>query len=170
MVCYLCLSESCFVFNCYRHWSSLILWNGNGMSSFLHSMKGMTQGDPLAMVANGIDVILLIKLLKVRYLGATHPWYADCAGELDAYDNIVLYFISSKKFAPGRGYYPKTSKIVLILHPDNIETRELFGLRHGFNIQAYACYLGSFIKDKNSKRDWLQDCMLKWENNIRANR
>ena len=26
-----------FVFNCYFHWSLLVLWNGNGMASFMHS-------------------------------------------------------------------------------------------------------------------------------------
>ena len=33
---HLCLSGSCFVFNCYRHWSSLVLRNRNGEDIFLN--------------------------------------------------------------------------------------------------------------------------------------
>ena len=33
-----------FVINCYPHWSLLVLRNGNGTDSFLHSREGVTQG------------------------------------------------------------------------------------------------------------------------------
>ena len=39
-----------FVFNCYRHWSLLVIRNGNGTENFLHSKEGETQGDPLKMI------------------------------------------------------------------------------------------------------------------------
>ena len=31
-----------FAFNCYRHWSSLVLKNSNGTASILHSREGVT--------------------------------------------------------------------------------------------------------------------------------
>ena len=34
---YLWASVACFIFNFYRHWSSLILRNGNDTASFMHS-------------------------------------------------------------------------------------------------------------------------------------
>ena len=37
-------SGACFVFNCYRHWSLLVLQKGNGTEHFLHSKEGVTQG------------------------------------------------------------------------------------------------------------------------------
>ena len=49
------------VFNCYCHWSSLILWNGNGTASFLHSREGMSQEGPLDTVAYVIGILPLIK-------------------------------------------------------------------------------------------------------------
>ena len=49
---------------------------------------------------------------------------------------------------------------------DNTKTRNLFGLRHGFEVCTGARYLGSFIGDGESKRDFLKDRMLKWEKNV----
>ena len=83
-------------FNCYRHWSSLVLKNGNGVVIFLHSREGVTQRDPLAMVTYVIGVILLEKFLKVVYPEVTQPRYADDAGALGMFDNIGLYFNSLK--------------------------------------------------------------------------
>ena len=62
--------------------------------------------------------------------------------------------------------YPELSKSVLIVRPDNIESGKLFGARHGFMVCMGAHYLGGYIKDDNSKRDWLRECTLTWENNI----
>ena len=44
-------SISRFSFNCYRHWSSLVLRNGNGMASILHSRESVKQGGTLGMIA-----------------------------------------------------------------------------------------------------------------------
>ena len=46
-----------FTFNCYRHWATLVVrYTGDGSGHFLHSKEGVTQGDPLAMIAYGIGV------------------------------------------------------------------------------------------------------------------
>ena len=44
-------SEAHFVLNLYRHHSSLVLRRGYGKATILHSREGVTQGDPLIMVA-----------------------------------------------------------------------------------------------------------------------
>ena len=60
-------SGSQFMFNCYRHWATLVVWyTGDGSGHFLHSKEGVTQGDPLVMVA---------------YDMGPHEWPADCAGQ-----------------------------------------------------------------------------------------
>ena len=46
-----------FVFNCYRHWSLLVLREGNGMAIFLHSNESVTQGGPLAITVYGIGIL-----------------------------------------------------------------------------------------------------------------
>ena len=70
----------------------------------------MTQGYPLAMVAYGIDIFLLIKKLKALFPHLTQPCYADNDGALGTFTNIGLYFNSPILSNPGRGYYPEASK------------------------------------------------------------
>ena len=54
-----------FTFNCYRHWYTLVVRDtGDGSGHFLHSKEGVTQGDPLAMIAYGIGVLPLIRELR----------------------------------------------------------------------------------------------------------
>ena len=61
-----------FTFNCYRHWATLVVRHtADGSGHFLHSKEGVTQGDPLAMIAYGIGVLPLIRELR-----NAHPWVA----------------------------------------------------------------------------------------------
>ena len=78
----------------------------NGAASLLQSREGVTQGDPLTMVAYGIGVIPLIQRLKLVYTNFTQTWYNDYA-PLGTYKKINLYFNSPKKIGPGRGYCPE---------------------------------------------------------------
>ena len=64
------------------------------------------------------------------------------------------------------GMNPTPPQNVLIMHLDNIYTRKLFGLHHGFKICTGARYLGGFIRDDNSKCDWLIDRTLNYKKNI----
>ena len=57
-----CPSGAKFTFNCYRHWATLVVWyTGDRSGHFLHSKEGVTQGDPLAMIAYGIGFLPLIR-------------------------------------------------------------------------------------------------------------
>ena len=67
---------------------------------------------------------------------------------------------------PGRGYYPKPSKSILILHVDHLQNGKQFGLRHECMAFTGAHYFGGFIGDDKSKHDFMQDCMLTRENKI----
>ena len=42
----------------------------------------------------------------------------------------------------------------------------MFGTRHGFRVFTGASYLGGYIGDNDSKRDWLRERTLKWKKNI----
>ena len=60
-----CPSGVQFTFNCYRHWDKLVVRDtGDGSGHLLHSKVGVTQGDPLAMIAYGIRVLPLIRELR----------------------------------------------------------------------------------------------------------
>ena len=70
----------------------LVLRNGIGMSSFLHIRESVAQGEPLAIVAYGIGVILHIKKLEAAYPDVINPLYDEDAGALDMYKKIDLCF------------------------------------------------------------------------------
>ena len=67
-------SGAFFVFNFYRHWSLIVLRNGNGVASFLYSKEGVTQGGPIAMITYGISIVSLIKNLKREIPDVKQPW------------------------------------------------------------------------------------------------
>ena len=70
------------------------------------------------MIAYGIGILPLIKNIKREIPDVTQPWYADKDGYLDTFARIETYFdsLTRQGQGPGRGYYPKPSKIVLIVH------------------------------------------------------
>ena len=111
------------------------------------------QGYQLAMVYYGIGVLPPTKILKAAYTDFTKPWYADDDGALGMFDNLELYFNSLKNNCPSRGYYPNTTKIILIGHPENIEAEICFGAHNGFKVCTGARYLSGYIGDDRSKRE-----------------
>ena len=99
------------------------------------------------MVIHVIIVLPPVKQLKAVYPDVTQPWCTDNDGALGTFDNIRLYFNLLKQFVLGHEYYPEPFKIVIIVHPNNVESRKDFGLRHGFTVCTGAHYLGCFIGD-----------------------
>ena len=70
-----------FPFNCYRHWSTLVVRDTEyGSGHLLHSKEGLTQGHPLSMIAYSIGVLPLIRELLEAHPCVTQPWYTDDAG------------------------------------------------------------------------------------------
>ena len=53
---------------------------GEGSGHFWHSKEGVTQGDPVAMIAYGLGVLPLIRELRNDHPRVTQPWYADDEG------------------------------------------------------------------------------------------
>ena len=136
-----------FVFSFYCHWSPLVLRNRNGIASFLHRREGVTQGDPLAMITYGIDILPLIKNLKRVIPDVPQPWYSDDAGALGMFTRLETYFYFLTCQGLGWGYYPNLYKSVLIVRPENFEAGKVFGARHRFKVCKGAPYLAGYIRD-----------------------
>ena len=116
---HLWLSGTCFVFNCYRHWSSLVLRNMNGTAIFLHIKESVTQGDHIAMIVYRIGILPLVKNLKREIPDVTQPWYADDYGALGTFTKVETYFDLLTRQGPEQKYYPEPSKSILIMHMGN---------------------------------------------------
>jgi hypothetical protein len=69
-----------FTFNCYQHWSTLMIRLANDMALFMLSKEGVMQGDLISMVVYGILLLPLIKALKDEIPDVDQPWYVDDAG------------------------------------------------------------------------------------------
>jgi hypothetical protein len=89
-----------FTFNCYKHWSSLMIHGNNSTGVVLHSKEGVTQGDPLAMITYGIGTLPLIQQLKEEFPDTKQPWYADDAGAGAKFDAIQHLFIRLQEIGP----------------------------------------------------------------------
>ena len=118
-------SGSQFTLNCYRHWATLVVRDtGDGSGQFLYSEEGVTQGDPLAMIAYGIRVPPLIRKLRRTHPRAhprvTQPWYADDAGAGGKFGHILKNIQDLQARGPERGYYPELTKIILVVAPGNV--------------------------------------------------
>ena len=118
------------------------------------------------MIAYGIGILPLIKNIKLEIPNITQTWYADDARALGTFAILKIYFDSITRQGPGRGYHPEPSKSVLIICLENIQYRKVFGARHGFKVCMGACYLGGYIRDNESKHNFLRERTLKWENKI----
>ena len=123
----------------------------------MHSREGVTQGDPLATIAYSIGILPLIKNLKRELHDVTQTRYVDNDRELGTFARIDTYFHSLTQQGLGRVCYPKPSKSVLIVHPDNLKARKWFSTHHGFKMCTGASYLGDYIEEDDSKRDWLRE-------------
>ena len=79
---------------------------------------------------------------------------------------LETYFDSLTLQGLGKWYHPKPTKSLLIVRPENLEAGKVFGARHGFRVYTVARYLGDYIGDGESKRDWFRERTLTWEKNI----
>ena len=118
------------------------------------------------MIAYGIGTLPLIKNLKQDIPDATQAWCADKAGSLGTFLRIETYFNSITYQGLGRGYYPEPPKSVLIANSDNLEAGKEFGTCHIFKVCMGTRYLGGYIRDDESKSNWLREGTLTREKNI----
>jgi hypothetical protein len=61
------------------------------------------------MVAYGIAILPLIRILKAAVPDVHQPWYADDAGAGGKFERIRLYFAKLQEHGPPRGYFPEPS-------------------------------------------------------------
>ena len=73
------LAGARFAFNCYKHWSQLLLRQTGEFPVTILSSEGVTQGDPLSMVLYGITLAPLAEELRAADPGLLSPFYANDA-------------------------------------------------------------------------------------------
>ena len=88
----------------------------------------------MEIIAYSIGILPLIKNLNCEIPDVTQPCYADNDGSLGTFAIIETCFNSLTRQGRGCKYHPEPSKIVLIVHTENLEAVKVFGARHGFKV------------------------------------
>jgi hypothetical protein len=151
-----------FTFNCYRHWSTLMIPSANGTALFVHSQEGVMQGDPISMVAYGILLLPLIRTLKDEIPEVDQPWYADNAGAGGTFKGRWQYFEKLQEKGPRQGYFPEPSKSILIVQEHNKEAAEEYFKDFGFFVITGSRYHGGFIGEAPNQLSWIQEKTEDW--------
>jgi hypothetical protein len=68
------------VYDCYKHWSVLVIRGNNGTGVFLFIKKGVTEGDPIRWLLYGIGILPLIRIVKQEFPEVTQLWCVDDTG------------------------------------------------------------------------------------------
>ena len=156
-----------FAFNCYRHFSQLVLRQRGKPCYIIHSREGVTQGDPLSMILYGITLVPLTEELREEEPTLIQPWYADDAAMIGSTGTVKRAMLKLQELGPTRGYFPEPSKSVLICR-DSDRARAKRDLDE-FNFQ-YADghrYVGGFIGNEASRDSWLDPQIQQWAKGVK---
>ena len=133
------------MFNCYLHWATLVVRDtGDGSGHFLHSKGGVTQGDPLAMIAYDIGVLPLIRELQKSHPRVTQTWYADDEGVGGTFQKILEHFRDLQARGPAHVYYPEPTKSILVVDQGNVARVEEHFRGFGIRVVTGHWYLAGY--------------------------
>ena len=156
-----------FVFNCYSHWSTLII-RGRAKSSYsLFSKAGVTQGDPLSMVVYALASLPLIRKLNIDYNLDRHIWYADDCGAGGRFDTLENCFQQLRVLGPSFGYIPQPEKFILVTSAKNVESARSKFERFGIRVVTGHRHLGGFIGCPVQRSEWLQEKADFWKSAVK---
>ena len=96
---------------------------------FLHSKEGVTQGDPLAMIAYGVGVLPLIRVLRSDHPQVYQPWYSDDAGAGGTFRDIMAHFRDLQLKGPAQGYFTEPTQSILVVSEQNVPRASPFSWR-----------------------------------------
>ena len=67
------------------------------------------------MIAYGIGLLPLIRVLQVDHPQVYQPWYADDSGAGGRFKDIMAHFRDLQLKGPARGYFPDPTKSILVV-------------------------------------------------------
>ena len=159
---YTCPEFELYLKNTYGLTADLFLCDGMTHET-MKSAEGTTQGDTAAMPMYACCLMPLIRSLKDSSL--TQIFYADDGLGGGKLSSVKSWWDKIKCDGPGYGYLPNPGKSWLIVKPEYEETaREIFT---DVNITTDGQrYLGSYIGTEESQREFVQNEVAKWNEEI----
>ena len=160
-----------FAFNCYRHWSIMVVrTTGNTTMAviIIHSQEGVTQGCPLAMIIYGIGNLPLVRELKQQVPDVIQPWFADDAsggGKFLQLGKMIRLLIEK---GPARGYFLEPTKSILIVRPSQVASAITQFADVGLTIVTGHRYLGGYLGEPEDERRYIEQKVEAWEEGVEA--
>ena len=160
-----------FVFNCYRHWSQLLLREPGETPVTILSREGVTQGDPLSMVLYRITLVPLIEELRAADTELLSPFYADDAvfdGSEQCSAQLLNLLISR---GLDWGYFPEPAKSLFISDtPEQEEAEKREFLKEGLdlNFTRGSWYLGAYLGPQAELERWVKPQVEAWAHGVRG--
>ena len=151
-----------FSFNCYKHWSILVIRGNRGSGVKLFSKEGVTQGDPLAMFCYGLGLLPLIRQLKDEFHDVEQIWYADDAGAGGKFARLRRQYLRLEELGPNYGYFPESLKSILVTSSKNVEAAKEVFADLKFQVKTGNRYLGGFIGEPAARDEWIQEKTTDW--------
>ena len=109
-----------FVFNCYKHDSSLLICHSNGSKFFvIYSKKCATQGDPRFMIVYDFGVLTLIENFNAEFPLPYQLWYAEDAAASSKFEEIKQLLTYLEVHGPGYRYFPSQERVLFLLTQTN---------------------------------------------------
>jgi len=131
----------------------LIIRGRAGISFYLFSKTGITQGCPFTMPLYGLASLPLIRKLNTECKLDRHLWYADDSGAGATFDDLDKYFDLLKVHGPSCGYTPQPHKCILVTSDRNLSSAKSKFERYGMKVVTESQYLGGFIGSPTLRSD-----------------
>lgn len=158
-----------FIFNCYKHWSRLVLRVPNGKAAIIiSSQTGTTQGGPESMIAYGVGILPMIRQLKTEFPNILQVWYADDGGAKGTLQEIHAQTRRLMEIGPEFGYYLEPTKSILLVQPADVQRAAEIFSDLKVEIQTGARYLGGYLGTKEKKLEWVRERVEEWTTGVKA--
>ena len=132
----------------------------------MHSKEGVTQGEPLVMIAYVIGAPLLIRELREAHPYITQSWYADDTEAVGKFPHILAHLQDLQARGLRRGYFPEPTKSVLVVAPPNVAREEEFFSKMGLKVVMSSKYLGGFIGEGEAEKIWMTGKVAGWAESV----
>ena len=88
-------------------------------------------------------------------------------GQGGMFQQVQEHFRYLQARGPARGYYPETTKSILVVAPGNVAWAEEHFRGLGIWVVTGHRYLGGFIGDAYAEREWLRDKIRGWTESLK---
>ena len=139
-----------FIQNCCCHSAQLILRHPGQPCHILCSKEGVTQGDPLSMVACGLGLLPLAEQLRMEVPDLLQPWCADDSAMAGSTRSIAKAMDLLLVLSPTQGHHPEPSKSIYLMRTGSEgDTSAELG-QFKFQFIRGSCYVSGFLGSTKS--------------------